>query len=264
MTAKKRSFRSFSLCLLLSLVMILIMGHMTVSFAAPDDPNLGFYRTDGMMGLSVDQLVNLMGDGSTAEDIRNMFTLELRDGGIGLFTSDGETVSLFWKTDGTGIVLSETLNPNPNEDVMKGTIENGVIKLDIEGIELVLKKEGTAGAEKSPEAPPAVPAADSDDITGVYRMYSYSGIDMQTYASLTGLTPEQSANLWVIDVRPDGIAYMSLNSMPSQIRWARNGSAIALIADPYGEDDTINGTISGDTFKMNLDGTEVVLKRDPK
>lgn len=260
----KRTLRSRTLCLVLSLVLMVFLGQVTAFAAA--DPNLGLYRMESMMGLSAETIAAVAEDGSTVEDIKNMFTVELQEGGKCVFVSDGEKVDVFWKMNGTELTLSDSPNPGAGDEVLKGTVENGYMTLVAEGIELKLKKEGgSAAAEAAAAAQAALKnkAEVPDDISGVYRLNKIIGMDMGTYATLVGITPEQAANTMVMDMKADGTAYLAADGEVAMITWVRDGDKVALISWENGVEDRLDATLSGDTIIMNIDGSEIVMKRDP-
>ena len=97
-----------------------------------DDPNLGMYKLQSMMGFTVAEYAEMMG--VTEEEAADSMTLELKSGGKAVFTTDGDPSNLKWSVEGDTITLSDS------QDTLEGTISDGVITLNIEGAELVLAK----------------------------------------------------------------------------------------------------------------------------
>jgi hypothetical protein len=89
------------------------------------------------------------------------------------------------------------------------------------------------------------------------------GMDMQTYATLMGTTLENAANTWVMDMKPDGNAYMAVDGQIATCKWVREGEKITLISVENGVEERLEGTLSGDRILLTVEGVEVALKRDP-
>ena len=134
--------------------------------------------------------------------------------------------------------------------------------MDIEGTELKLRKEGTAAAAQTTTAAQGTGEPVPEDVSGVYRLNSLMGMDMQTYATLMGTTLENAANTWVMDMKPDGIAYMAVDGQIAMCRWVREGDKITLISVENGVEERLEGTLSGDRILLTVEGVEVALKRD--
>ena len=106
------------------------------------DPNLGLYRVEGMMGMTAEELAPILGGGDI-EAFRNSFSMELKEGGKGTFTAEDEPAEVFWSMDGDTITIAEKENPGENDEVLKGTVIDGVMTLDMEGETLILAKAGS-------------------------------------------------------------------------------------------------------------------------
>ena len=100
--------------------------------AAADDPNLGLYKLSSVMGFSLEEYAQMME--VSEEEAADSMTLELKADGKADMTVDGEAQSLDWSiTDGT-------LTLTDGQETLEGTVEDGVITLDIEGAEIVFAK----------------------------------------------------------------------------------------------------------------------------
>ena len=106
------------------------------------DPNLGLYRVEGMMGMTAEELAPILGGGDI-EAFRNSFSMELKEGGKGTFTAEDEPTEVFWTMDGDTITIADKENPGENDDILKGTVIDGVMTLDMEGETLILAKAGS-------------------------------------------------------------------------------------------------------------------------
>ena len=94
-----------------------------------DNPNLGTYKLQSLAGMSVEELKDLIG-----EDMSESFIFEMKSGGKGVFTVDGEAGDVKWEMDGDTITISD------GSDEMTGTIADGTLTIEIEGEELVMVK----------------------------------------------------------------------------------------------------------------------------
>ena len=264
MQNRRKVSKFTAMVLFLSLVMTLLFGQVVTARAATND-YLGHYTMESLMGLSLDTIA--MATGTSVEEAKNMFTIDLQEDGVCLFKADDEQETIYWRAEGTTLMLSSEKDAAPE---LEGTIQDGEIILNVEGTELKLKKEGGAAAETgttetgTTETGTTGTETAPEDISGVYRLNRIMGMDMQTYATLTGTTFENASNTWVMDVKPDGNAYMAVDGSISAIKWAREGDKIALVAFENGVEDRLEGTLSGDCIVLSVEGIEVILKRDPK
>jgi len=94
---------------------------------AADDPNVGTYicTTAEMEGISL----------PVESFATNGITLELKDSGTATLDFDGESGSGSWTLDGTAFSLEADGIECP------GTLEDGVLILDLEGVMLTFEKE---------------------------------------------------------------------------------------------------------------------------
>lgn len=118
--------------LFLALTLVFVLAACGGSGGDADDPNLGMYKLQSMMGFTLSEYAEMME--ITEEEAADSMTLELKSGGKATFTTDGDPSNLNWSVDGDTITLSDS------QDTLEGTIADGVITLDFEGVELVLAK----------------------------------------------------------------------------------------------------------------------------
>ena len=97
--------------------------------ADEDNPNLGTYKLQSLAGMTVEELKDLIG-----EDMSESFIFEMKAGGKGVFTVDGEAGDVKWEMDGDTITISDS------SDEMTGTLADGTLTIEIEGEELVMVK----------------------------------------------------------------------------------------------------------------------------
>jgi hypothetical protein len=104
-------------CLLAALLLLMCLG---CSGGKDDDPNLGLYKaeTAEYSGITLD-VKNYFAEG---------FTIELKSGGKCKLMADGHTASGKWTLDGTAFHV------NGGGIDCDGTLENGVIHLDYDGV----------------------------------------------------------------------------------------------------------------------------------
>ena len=94
-----------------------------------DDPNVGVYNLDTMAGMTMDELEELLG-----EDMSEMLIIELKAGGKGSMTVEGEEGNIKWEMDGDNITISDS------SDELKGTLVDGTLTLDFDGEECTFVK----------------------------------------------------------------------------------------------------------------------------
>ncbi|MBQ7535927.1 MAG: hypothetical protein IJT43_09990 [Stomatobaculum sp.] len=120
-----------------------IPGQAAEQTTEAPDPNLGVYYVEGMMGMTAEELAPMMGSG-TADDFRKSFVIELKEDGKGTVSEDGDDpAEMFWKLDGDKLTLAEKENPSAEDEVLEGTLADGVLVISAEGVEMVFAKEGT-------------------------------------------------------------------------------------------------------------------------
>ncbi len=117
------------------LAMLLAVG-LVVSMLAgcgggadADNPNLGVYKIQSLSGMTIEDLNDLLG-----EDYSEMITIELKAGGKGEMTVEGDGGKIKWSMDGDNITIEDA------SDSLTGTLVDGVMTLDFDGEEVVMVK----------------------------------------------------------------------------------------------------------------------------
>ena len=260
MQINKRNSKFAALVLFVSLLMTMLFGQVVAVRADTDAEKAvqGLYRMESIMGISAETYA--IASGISVEEAKNYLMMELKEGGVCTFTADKDAETLFWRIEGQNFALSAERN---GEALISGTIQDGLATMDIEGMELKLRKEiAAAPAAQTTTATQGQGEAVPEDISGVYRLNSIMGMDMPTYANLMGTSLEGATNTWVMDMKPDGTAYIAIDGSISAIKWVREGDKITLIAVEDGVEDKLEGTLSEDRILLNVEGVEVALKRD--
>lgn len=116
--------------LVLGIAVVMALSMAFVASCGKTDPNVGKYKMVEMMGMTIDDMNKLAG-----EDVSDMITLELKDGGKGVMKVESESGDVEWKVDGEKISLTA------DGETIEGTIKDGVIEIEIDGISVVFEKE---------------------------------------------------------------------------------------------------------------------------
>ena len=116
--------------LTLVLALALTLGLTACGGGGSSDPNAGVYQATAIEMWGVELAVD--------EVYTNGASLELKDGGKATINLDGTKSSCKWTLEGTDLSL------DISGEVSTGTLENGVIKLDLMGMDLIITfvKEG--------------------------------------------------------------------------------------------------------------------------
>lgn len=110
----------------------------TSAFAA----NAGTYELYSFLGLSLADYA--MMSGTTEEEAKKSFYVELKEDQSALFNMDNEDPEqVKWKLDGENI----TLYADGDEETLDGTLKDGVLRLSIDGEEIILIREGAVPPE---------------------------------------------------------------------------------------------------------------------
>lgn len=118
--------------LLLAMMMVLALAACGGSGGAADDPNLGVYKLNSLLGFSLAEYAEMVG--ITEEEAAESMTLELKADGTADMVADGDTQTLDWTIEGDKITLTD------GTDTLEGTVADGVITLDAEGVEITFAK----------------------------------------------------------------------------------------------------------------------------
>lgn len=129
----KKNIKIISLLLTFMLVLALAAcGGSGGGGAAAEDPNLGVYKMSSLMGFTLEEYAKMLE--ITPEEAADSMTLELKADGKADMTIDGDTQTLDWSLNGDAITLTD------GQESLEGTLTDGVITLNIEGMEMTFTK----------------------------------------------------------------------------------------------------------------------------
>lgn len=222
---------------------ILLTLTMLLSLAAcggGDDPNAGVYigTTAEMMGMELPMDEIYAGENS----------LELKSGGKGTITLEGDSFGLKWALDGESLTL--TIDGVD----CTGTLKNGVIEVDFMnmGILLTFEKEGgstgdsgsisdkLAGQVTEPEAAPAGPLGIYEGTTYEYGGQSFSMTDIYD-------------GLCTIELLDGGKCVFTLGGEVMDCTWTLDGEEFVLINATVESPGTLkDGVITIDFMNMGM------------
>ena len=106
----------------LAIVLAAVMLLALLAGCGKADPNIGTYKLSGAMGLTLE------------EEAAEMVQIELKAKGVMEITFDGETETGTWKAEGEALTLEDA------GETITGTIQDGVITIEIEGESMTLTK----------------------------------------------------------------------------------------------------------------------------
>ena len=121
-----------TLSILLAAVMLLCLLSACGSKAA--DPNLGVYKLESIMGLSLEEFAEMLGE--DVESVKDYMTVELKENGKASFSTEGDVEEVDWKLEGDKLILTA------DGDSLEGTLKDGKITLDFDDEEVILAKVG--------------------------------------------------------------------------------------------------------------------------
>lgn len=128
----KKNIKIVSVLLAFMLVLALAACGGSSGGAAADDPNLGVYKLSSLMGFSLEEYAKMLE--ITPEEAADSMTLELKSDGKADMTIDGETQTLDWSLNGDALTLTD------GQESLEGTLTDGAITLNIEGMEMTFAK----------------------------------------------------------------------------------------------------------------------------
>lgn len=107
------------------------------SGSVANDPLLGTYKFSKMGNMPVQEYAELLE--LSLEEAQKFMIIELKSGGKGTLSVEGEVQNITWKTEGEKFTLTAK-DENDQDDTVEGTIKDGVITLDLEGEFIELSK----------------------------------------------------------------------------------------------------------------------------
>ena len=107
------------------------------SGSVANDPLLGTYKFSKMGNMPVQEYAELLE--LSLEEAQKFMIIELKSGGKGTLSVEGEVQNITWKTEGETFTLTAK-DENNRDDTVEGTIKDGVITLDLEGEFIELSK----------------------------------------------------------------------------------------------------------------------------
>ena len=133
------------------------------------NPELGVYTAVTLIEDGIEVPADML--------FENGFTIELKDGGACEIISDGDVIPGAYKLDGTAISL------DCGEIQMQGTLENDLMRVEYDGLTIVLNKGAvsTAASDKPSDAPAATdaPAQQSAEKSNTFWIVAYSAGSMK-------------------------------------------------------------------------------------
>ena len=116
----------------LIVLLALLTGLLAACGAAEESPYAGTYDVVELEGFTAEQYEELVG-----ESFQGMFVLELKSGGKGSITVEGDKGSIKCNVDDSGNI---TISDGSSE--ISGTVtDDGKLDLSIEGLSVVMQKQ---------------------------------------------------------------------------------------------------------------------------
>ena len=97
--------------------------------------NAGTYELFSLLGLSLADYA--MMSGTTEEEAKKSFYVELKEDQTAVFNMDGEPENVKWKLDGENI----SLYADGEAETLEGTLKDGVLTLTIEDTDVILLRD---------------------------------------------------------------------------------------------------------------------------
>ena len=132
----KRTMAILLLAVLL-LGLLAACGGKSGGGSVANDPLLGTYKFSKMGNMPVQEYAELLE--LSLEEAQKFMIIELKSGGKGTLSVEGEVQNITWKTEGEKFTLTAK-DENNQDDTVEGTIKDGVITLDLEGEFIELSK----------------------------------------------------------------------------------------------------------------------------
>ena len=94
-------------------------------------------------------------------------------------------------------------------------------------------------------------------VTGTYRLYAMMGMTLLEFAEMTGMAPQDAAELMMVELKDDGKAIFTSGGEPHEVEYRLDGTKLTMEAD--GE--KMEGTLEDGLLYLGLEGEETVLAR---
>lgn len=230
--------------LLLVVVMVFSLAACSGDEKNHNDPNLGIYK-----GHSVE----VLGEVTPMSEVysgRNQ--IELKSGGKGSFTLEGDTIDCEWELKGKTLTISIE-----GED-SRGTLEEGVIVLDFMGMgmDMTFVKSGA----KAPEMSTSTDSDDDSDggpvsaVQSTVRYFdAYSMTDGGEEYDRETLDMMGLSDFLYVIFYGDGTGRIALGEEEIAVTWDRDNFYLEGIVLPY--------DLEGDLITIELEGMEFVFHR---
>ena len=224
-----------------------------------------------------------MMSGTTEEEAKKSFYVELKEDQTAVFNMDGEPENVKWKLDGENI----SLYADGEAETLEGTLKDGVLTLTIEDTDVILLREGavppeietsglaallgeaeenadsgsgvteasaetTAAETKAAETAAAAGSSKGSEGARKYALWEYSANGMTVHHDM--LVTAGMGDTY-IELRDDHSGTFLLFNTPVEVTWNDKEVLMYGVSKyPY--------TISGDTLTLDMQGVTYVMKRD--
>ena len=243
--------------------------------------NAGTYELFSLLGLSLADYA--MMSGTTEEEAKKSFYVELKEDQTAVFNMDGEPENVKWKLDGENI----SLYADGEAETLEGALKDGVLTLTIEDTDVILLREGavppeietsglaallgeaegnadtgsgvteasaetTAAETKAAETAAAAGSSKGSEGARKYALWEYSANGMTVHHDM--LVTAGMGDTY-IELRDDHSGTFLLFNTPVEVTWNDKEVLMYGVSKyPY--------TISGDTLTLDMQGVTYVMKRD--
>ncbi|MCR5371261.1 MAG: hypothetical protein K6E83_11210 [Clostridium sp.] len=217
----------------------------------------GTYRLSSMMGINLEEFA-AFADSGDLEELKNLIIIDLLDDGTAVLSSDGDSLPLIWNVAGGAISLLAAAGAEGEDEVLSGTYSDGVIALNIDGMEMTLSKEGAdTGSYLQEQQGTSVEPVNDGLVTGIYKLYDVMGLSVVSYAALIGATVEEAQNTMVIQLFDGGTGTITADGEAAALTWSMADGILYLTA----EGETIPAICQDGMITIDLEGESVTLSK---